>query len=283
MSLATKELRVAVKKHAKETLHRDLGGNIGLNAVVLLLAGGSAAISQRTNSTADAGVIIGIALLAFVFSIVLGLISAYANFVSMYQSVIQMRDETARAEPVNSWFKTYLTWPWMKRMIQSAWFPVLYVLGWIIGISVSYVFIGVGVGLMAVAGVTGNEIPGTVWTTFLLGLIGVIAFTITLTMKEYKYLLVPFIAFDRTVRGEKPRGAELIAESSKLMMGHRWELFVFFLSFFWWFMLSAVTFGLALFYVRPYIVLSFAGFYETLRSDEVVEPAVVVEVLQPRA
>ena len=55
-----------------------------------------------------------------------------------------------------------------------------------------------------------------------------------------------------------------IAESKRLMRGHRWRLFCLDLSYFGWFLLVGVTAGLAGIFVVPYHATATAAFYEDL-------------------
>ena len=60
---------------------------------------------------------------------------------------------------------------------------------------------------------------------------------------------------------------DAITESVKLMQGHKWRLFVQDISFFWWYCLASVTFGLASFYVTPYVKLAEVEFYDSLKIN----------------
>ena len=71
--------------------------------------------------------------------------------------------------------------------------------------------------------------------------------------------------------------------SREMMAGHKWELFVLWLSFIGWFILSLFTLGIGFFWLCPYIQSSIANFYEEVKRDyegagieeaEVVEEAV---------
>lgn len=57
----------------------------------------------------------------------------------------------------------------------------------------------------------------------------------------------------------------VLAESYRMMRGHKFDLFVLQLSFIGWFLLCGFTFGLAYLWVGPYYELTFAGFYEQVR------------------
>lgn len=63
-------------------------------------------------------------------------------------------------------------------------------------------------------------------------------------------------------------GKEVITESVKLTEGHKGNYFVFVLSFIGWFLLGAVTFGLAYIYVIPYFNTAHALYYEELKKIE---------------
>ena len=53
-------------------------------------------------------------------------------------------------------------------------------------------------------------------------------------------------------------------KSMELMEGHKMELFVLNLSFIPWYLLVAITFGLASIYVVPYVRTTLALFYKNI-------------------
>jgi len=59
-----------------------------------------------------------------------------------------------------------------------------------------------------------------------------------------------------------------ITASKNLMMGHKWELFGLVASFLGWWLLSIVTFGLALIYVMPYFNSALTIYYQTLKHSK---------------
>ena len=61
---------------------------------------------------------------------------------------------------------------------------------------------------------------------------------------------------------------QAIRASVELMRGHKWQLFVLDLSFIGWYLLSFVTFGLAAFWVAPYVAASRAEFYQELVKSQ---------------
>ena len=62
-------------------------------------------------------------------------------------------------------------------------------------------------------------------------------------------------------------GSEAIKKSKEMMKGHKWELFVLLFSFFWWYLLCGITFGLAAIYVLPYINATMVNYYEKLKEE----------------
>lgn len=60
---------------------------------------------------------------------------------------------------------------------------------------------------------------------------------------------------------------DAIEKSKEMTNGHKMDIFVTYLSFIGWGILSAFTFGiLAVFYVGPYMNLTMAGIYDTLKG-----------------
>lgn len=59
---------------------------------------------------------------------------------------------------------------------------------------------------------------------------------------------------------------ELIKRSKKMMDGHKWEFFVFNLSFFGWYLLIAITFGIAAIWVVPYVTTAQIMYYDELKK-----------------
>lgn len=82
-------------------------------------------------------------------------------------------------------------------------------------------------------------------------------------VKRYSYYLVPYIAAenpDMTAR-------QAITLSRNMMKGHKWECFVFELSFIGWQMLGYLTMGLFnIFYTNPYKISAFTRYYAELRA-----------------
>lgn len=81
----------------------------------------------------------------------------------------------------------------------------------------------------------------------------------------YAYAMVPYILEEK----KDYTVGKAMKMSRKIMRGHKWELFCLRFSFLGWYILSLLTFGLALFYVLPYMNTAEAVFYNEIsgRAD----------------
>lgn len=84
-----------------------------------------------------------------------------------------------------------------------------------------------------------------------------------IAVKRYSYYLVPYIAAenpDMTAR-------QAITLSRKMMAGHKWECFVYELSFIGWHILGLITMGIFdLLFTNPYKTAVFTAYYGELRA-----------------
>ena len=81
-------------------------------------------------------------------------------------------------------------------------------------------------------------------------------------IKGYSYAMSMYILADNPEMG----ALEAIERSKAMMNGHKMELFVLHLSFFGWFLLCAVTFGIALLWVVPYVNATMVNFYNSIKN-----------------
>lgn len=86
-------------------------------------------------------------------------------------------------------------------------------------------------------------------------------------IKSYSYSMTRFILADEP--DISPLDA--IAKSQKMMQGHKMELFLLSFSYFGWYLLGLLTFGISVFYIRPFVNVSHANFYLQLKNDRVIE------------
>lgn len=81
-------------------------------------------------------------------------------------------------------------------------------------------------------------------------------------IKSYAYSMAYYILADNP----ELTAREALARSKEIMQGHKAELFVLHLSFFWWYLLILVSCGFATLYVTPYMSATVANFYNSIKE-----------------
>lgn len=83
-------------------------------------------------------------------------------------------------------------------------------------------------------------------------------------IKAFSYSMTPYII------AENPEidAMAAIDKSREMMHGNKARLFFLYLSFIGWFILSAFTFGIGLFFLIPYVQTTVANFYVDLRGTK---------------
>ena len=131
---------------------------------------------------------------------------------------------------------------------------------------------------------TGFTMYGHTFVTLLLKDIFLLLWTLLLifpgVIKAYSYRMVPFILRDNP----ELSATEVITRSRQLMNGHKWNVFVFDLSYIGWFLLGAITLGLVnVFWTEPYRQNANALIYRKLigEADHAPEEPYVPEAVIP--
>lgn len=108
---------------------------------------------------------------------------------------------------------------------------------------------------------------GRVWGTLILVAIYTILWTCLLIIpgivKSYSYALTPFILKDEP----ELKYNAAIEKSMRMMDGYKMKLFLLDLSFIGWMILSVLTLGIGLLFLRPYMNTARAAFYEDLKAE----------------
>ncbi len=102
-------------------------------------------------------------------------------------------------------------------------------------------------------------------------------FVIPGIIKGYSYAMTYYILRDNPDIG----ATEAITRSRKMMKGHKWQLFCLQFSFFGWILLSALTFGILMLWVTPYMQVATAEFYESIKGESASEQNDQPEQQQP--
>jgi uncharacterized membrane protein len=107
--------------------------------------------------------------------------------------------------------------------------------------------------------------------TFLLGLmtnlfvaLWSLLFLIPGIIKSYSYAMAPFIMQDDPSKGWN----ECITESRQMMNGHKAQLFWLDFSFIGWIIVGALTCGIGMLFVTPYMNQARANFYLELKAQQ---------------
>ena len=80
----------------------------------------------------------------------------------------------------------------------------------------------------------------------------------------YRYAMVDYIMVDNPNIGV----FEAIRKSKEMMYGHKLDYFILQLSFLGWAILSVFTFGLLMLYVAPYMNVTCANFYYSIKDEK---------------
>ena len=82
-------------------------------------------------------------------------------------------------------------------------------------------------------------------------------------IKSFAYALTPFILTDKPELSAN----EAIELSMKMMDGHKLDLFILYLSFIGWYLLSILTLCIGMLWVMPYMYTTMAAFYEDVKAE----------------
>ena len=82
-------------------------------------------------------------------------------------------------------------------------------------------------------------------------------------IKSLAYAMVPYILEESPSLSAE----QTIDLSSAMMKGHKWDLFVLYLSFIGWGILCLFTFGIGYLFLTPYVRATKAAFYKDLKEE----------------
>ncbi|MGV8906788.1 MAG: DUF975 family protein [Acetobacterium sp.] len=108
----------------------------------------------------------------------------------------------------------------------------------------------------------GRKLGGMLWMYLFIYLWSLL-FIIPGIIKSIAYSMTPYILGDHPNVTAK----EALKISMRMTEGYKGDIFVMYLSFVGWLILSSITLGLVgIFYSYPYMYISFAGLYEELKN-----------------
>lgn len=124
-----------------------------------------------------------------------------------------------------------------------------------------------------------NDLWSAIKAIFFVGL-----FTALWSLLLYIPGIIKAISYSQTmfILAENPGmpAREAIKRSMEMMNGHKMEYFVLQLSFILWYLLGAITFGIAYIYVIPYVNATNANFYNSIKPVEVEVDAAEAPVVE---
>jgi len=91
-------------------------------------------------------------------------------------------------------------------------------------------------------------------------------------IKSFAYAMTIYISKDHPELSAN----ECIERSMDMMKGHKWELFMLYLSFIGWFILCLFTMGIGFLWLIPYVNVTVSKFYEELKAQEEAEMAAMI-------
>ena len=151
-----------------------------------------------------------------------------------------------------------------------------------LSVGICMVYLGLTEGKKAEVGTMfqGFQVFGkSIWLTILVAVftfLWTLLFYIPGIIKSYSYSMAFYVLADNP----EMTAREALRESKEIMKGHKWELFVIYLSFILWHLLAIATLGIAYIYVGPYMSATVANFYQKIkRQPQVVEAPVAEEMI----
>lgn len=146
------------------------------------------------------------------------------------------------------------------------------------------IFVWIGSGMMILASFSvikllpnsqalsqNTALQTTVGTLLLYILIGFILMVIGIIIalpQYYAYSQVEFILCDTLENQSYESAFKIIRASRQMMKGYKGKRFVLDLTFIGWYLLSAITFGIASIYVYPYVYTAQSLFYEAVLKEQ---------------
>ena len=141
---------------------------------------------------------------------------------------------------------------------------VVFIFLWSLVVYIPLIIFSVSASIVR-SGVEQTNLPFQLMLVF--GFLSAITVWIPL-IKSFSYSLTFYVMVDFNLSG-----TEAISKSVELMKGHKAKLFRLGLSFFGWYLLSSLTFGIGAIFLAPYVQATVAEFYaELLDCHGIVPP-----------
>ena len=140
---------------------------------------------------------------------------------------------------------------------------VVFIFLWSLVVYIPLIIFSVSASIVR-SGVEQTNLPFQLMLVF--GFLSAITVWIPL-IKSFSYSLTFYVMVDFNLSGRKA-----ISKSVELMKGHKAKLFRLGLSFFGWYLLSSLTFGIGAIFLAPYVQATVAEFYAELLDCHGITP-----------
>lgn len=140
---------------------------------------------------------------------------------------------------------------------------VVFIFLWSLIVYIPLIIFSVSASIVR-SGVEQTNLPFQLMLVF--GFLSAITVWIPL-IKSFSYSLTFYVMVDFNLSG-----TEAISKSVELMKGHKAKLFRLGLSFFGWYLLSSLTFGIGAIFLAPYVEATVAEFYAELLDCHGITP-----------
>lgn len=140
---------------------------------------------------------------------------------------------------------------------------VVFIFLWSLIVYIPLIIFSVSASIVR-SGVEQTNLPFQLMLVF--GFLSAITVWIPL-IKSFSYSMTFYVMVDFNLSG-----TEAISKSVELMKGHKAKLFRLGLSFFGWYLLSSLTFGIGAIFLAPYVQATVAEFYAELLDCHGITP-----------
>ena len=278
--------RQSIKERAKIAFTNFYWPHVGIFAILVMIAGGASGLSSfsgsvsNLNNTGAGNLDIPpqIAAVIAVIAIFAGLIGiAYAIFVAGPVQISGARIGLKAYRGEKPDFRNLIYCVREGRYWKCVGTMALVTLFLGLAITVPMVIVGAIAAVVFAVTLAGTEATaGVIAGGIALMILAMFAAMIPGLIVSYGLSQTQYVAADEGVYG-----MEALRRSWDMMRGHKWERFVFGLSFIGWVMLIPLSFGVVgIFYAGPYMNISYAGYYHELTGGDrepVAEDAVILQ------
>lgn len=246
-----------IRQRAREIL-QNLSGKyqLFLTAILLSIFSGTLSVHQTLVSLQGITISASASFFPLLIDLLLALFVTSASY-TMLDYIRKKRDVVSFAD-ANLVFSAEIFSKLLLTLLLRWFYIFLWSLIWAAGLAL----IGLGIFFLLP---TDLQIIGVIpWILISLGGLIYLAGLGIVMIKTYAYSMAEYILYDKITSGTYQGSRQILAESSQLMKGYKWKLFLLELSFIGWYLLTALTFGLVYFYLLPYVTTARLVFYEEL-------------------